>query len=226
MRHKKKYSRRAIQLNAFTNSKLPIAEQYRQIRTNIQFSSVDQEIKSIMITSPESGDGKSTTAANLAIVFAQQGKPVLLVDTDLRIPSVHFPFNVSNMNGLTSVLTKKISLEHAINNTFIPNLSILTSGDIPPNPSELLSSKSMGKLMEELKGKYEYIIYDTPPMLAVTDPQIIANKCDGVVMVVLSGKTQKEHALKAKELLESAKSRLLGVVVNGVESSNKEYYYV
>jgi len=217
-------SRRTVQLIAHSNPKLPITEQYRQIRTNIQFSSVDKKIKSIMVTSPEPGDGKSTTAVNLAIVLAQQGKSVLLVDTDLRKPTVHYAFNISNLDGLTRVLTRDISLDDAICKTYIHNLQILTCGPIPPNPSELLSSKAMDRVIEKLNVKFDIVVYDTPPVLAVTDPQILANKCDGVVLVVASGKTQKEHAKKAKELLVSAKSSLLGVVLNGVESSKQAYY--
>jgi capsular exopolysaccharide synthesis family protein len=216
--------RKTVPLIAHSHPKLPISEQYRSIRTNIQFSSVDKKIKSIIVTSPEPSDGKSTTAANLAIVLAQQGKHVLLVDTDLRKPSVHYTFNVSNMEGLTSVLTKRITLYEGITKTKIPHLDILTSGPIPPNPSELLDSKAMETMIEELKNRFDYIVFDTPPVLAVTDPQIMASKCDGIVMVVASGKTKKDRALKAKELLEKAQSQFLGVVVNGVESTNNEYY--
>lgn len=215
----------AVPLIAHRNPKLPITEQYRLIRTNIQFSSVDKNMKTIVITSPEPSDGKSTTAANLAIVLAQQGKPVLLVDADLRKPTVHFAFNASNINGLTSILAKRISFDDAIVKTFVPNLSILTSGTIPPNPSELLASNAMETLVDELTPMFEYIIFDTPPILAVADAQIIANKCDGAVMVVASGKTQKDRAIKAKELLEKAKAKLLGVVINGVESKKKDYYH-
>lgn len=218
-------NKRAVPLIAHQNPKLPITEQYRLIRTNIQFSSIDKEMKSIVITSAEPSEGKSTTAANLAIVIAQQGKPVLLVDTDLRKPTVHYAFNASNMDGLTCVLTKKMSLDEAIVKTFVPNLSILTSGSLPPNPSELLASNAMETVLNELKQRFDYIIFDTPPILAVADAQILANKCDGVVMVVASGKTHKDRVLKAKELLEKAKAKLLGVVLNGVESKKKEYYH-
>lgn len=157
--------------------------------------------------------------------MAQQGEQVLLVDADLRKPSVHYAFNVNNIHGLTSVLTERISLDKAISNTHVPNLDILTSGPIPHNPSELLDSKSMELLMEELKGKFEYVVFDTPPVLAVTDPQIMANKSDGVVIVVSSGKTSREGAVKAKELLEKAKAQLLGVVVNEVKSKADYYQY-
>lgn len=216
---------RQVNLIAHSSPKSPITERYRLIRTNIHLSSGDKEIRSIVVTSAEPSDGKTTTAANLAIVLAQQGEQVLLVDADLRKPSVHYAFNVNNIHGLTSVLTKRISLDKAISNTHVPNLDILTSGPIPHNPSELLDSKSMERLMEELKGMYEYVVFDTPPVLAVTDPQIMAHKSDGVVIVVSSGKTSREGAMKAKELLEKAKAQLLGVVVNEVKSKADYYQY-
>ncbi|MFD4817043.1 CpsD/CapB family tyrosine-protein kinase [Peribacillus butanolivorans] len=214
-----------VNLIAQTNPKSPITEQYRIIRTNIQFSSVDKEIKTIVVTSAEPNDGKSTTAANLAIVLAQEEKKVLLVDADLRKPSIHYAFNLSNIHGITSVLTKKMDLRKTISNSNVPNLDILTSGPIPPNPSELLNSKAIGTVINELKGIYDYIIFDTPPVLIVTDSQIVANKSDGVIMVVASGKTNKQSAVKAKELLEKANTALLGVVLNGIESNTSNYYY-
>ena len=227
LRHLSRKQKKAnkVQLIAHNHPKVPISEQYRLIRTNILFSSVDKEIKSIMVTSPEPDDGKTTIASNLAIVLAQQGKKVLLVDTDLRKPSIHYAFNVSNMDGLTSILTKEITLDEGILQTGIPNLEILTSGPIPPNPSELLNSNAMENVLEEMRTRFDYVVFDTSPVLAVADPQIIANKCDGVIMVVSSGKTQKDKAMKTKVLLEKAKSQLLGVVVNEVESKDSEYYY-
>lgn len=214
-----------VNLIAHTNPKSPITEQYRLIRTNIQFSSVDKEIKTIVVTSAEPNDGKSTTAANLAIVLAQEEKKVLLVDADLRKPSIHYAFNLSNIHGLTSVLTKKMDLRKTISNSNVSNLDILTSGPIPPNPSELLNSKAIETAINELKGIYDYIIFDTPPVILVTDSQIVANKCDGVIMVVASGKTNKQSAVKAKELLEKTNTALLGVVLNGIESNTSNYYY-
>jgi capsular exopolysaccharide synthesis family protein len=217
-------SKGAIPLIAHFNPKGGISEQYRLIRSNILFSSVDNKITTIMITSPEPSDGKSTTASNLSVVLAQQGNRVLLVDADLRKPSIHFAFQTSNILGLTSILTKESDLEGTLIKTFIPNLEILTSGPIPPNPSELLNSRAMEKLMHDLSTKFDYVVFDTPPVISVTDAQIIGNKCDGVVLVVASGKTHKDRALQAKELLEKAKSRILGIVVNGVDSKSSEYY--
>lgn len=224
MYRKLKKKNKAVQLIAHYQPTSPITEQYRLIKNNIHFSSVDQEIKSIVVTSPEPSDGKSTIAANLAIVLAQQGKPVLLVDADLRKPTVHYTFNDSNREGLTSVLTKKVYLYQATTKTQIPNLDILTSGPIPPNPSELLNSNSMEKIMGEMNDMYEYVVFDSPPVLVVTDPQILANKCDGVVLVVASGNTQKDYAMKAKDLLVKANAKLLGVVLNGVKLTKTKYY--
>jgi capsular exopolysaccharide synthesis family protein len=131
------------------DSKSPISEQYRTIRTNIQFSSVDHELKSLMVTSTGPSEGKSTTVANLAVVFAQQGKKVLLVDADMRKPTVHYTFNQINTTGLTSVLTKQLALEKAVRDTGEKNLFLLTSGPIPPNPAELLSSQAMVQFFED-----------------------------------------------------------------------------
>lgn len=224
-RKSKNKGKKTVNLITHSDSKSPISEQYRSLRTNIQFAQIDKEIKSMVVTSPEPSDGKSTTAANLAVVLSQQEKKVLLVDADLRKPSIHYAFNISNINGLTNVLSKAVTLEDAITKTHVPNLEILTSGPIPPNPSELLNSNYMELIIKKLNDSYDYIVFDTPPILAVTDPQIIANKCDGVILVVASGKTTKEKAVKAKDLLEKSKSPLLGVVVNGVESEKDSYYY-
>ncbi|WP_285765483.1 CpsD/CapB family tyrosine-protein kinase [Peribacillus sp. SI8-4] len=218
-------TKKQVNLIAQHSPKSPITEQYRLIRTNIQFSSVDEDIQTIVVTSAEPNDGKSTTSANLAIVLAQEEKKVLLVDADLRKPSVHYAFGLSNIQGLTSVLTKKMSIGEAVLKTDVPHLDILTSGPIPPNPSELLNSRAIKTTIRELKEIYDYIIFDTPPVLVVPDSQIVANKCDGVIMVVSSGKTNKQSAVKAKELLAKTNTSLLGVVLNGVETDNSNYYY-
>lgn len=212
-------------LIASIDPKSPISEQYRTIRTNIQYSSVDKEIKTLMVTSSGPGEGKSTTAANLAITFAQLGKKVLLVDADLRKPTVHHTFSVNNLFGFTTVLTKQKTLETTVIETEEKDLFILTSGPIPPNPAELLSSKSMEQFFEEAKTLFDYILFDTPPLLAVADPQILANQCDGTILVVYSEKTEIDQAKKSKELLENAHSKLLGVVLNHKEIQKNDYYY-
>ncbi|MEH7356279.1 CpsD/CapB family tyrosine-protein kinase [Neobacillus drentensis] len=212
-------------LITMVDPKSPISEQYRTIRTNIQYSTVDKNVRTLMVTSSGPGEGKSTTVANLAVTFAQQGKKVLLVDADMRKPTVHYTFNQTNTFGMTSVLTKQVSLEEAISETSVENLYVLTSGPIPPNPSELLSSKSMEQLFQTSENLFDIVLFDTPPLLAVTDAQILANRCDGTVLVVYSGKTEKDQLLKAKELLDSAQSKLLGVVVNNKKIQDTNYYY-
>jgi len=214
-------------LLAHNSPKDPVAEQYRTIRTNIQFSNVDQDIKTIVVTSSGAEEGKSTTSSNLATVYAQQGLNVLLIDADLRKPTGHYTFRLENHIGLTNVLTRQSTLAQAVQESEIPHLSVLTSGPIPPNPSELLASAQMAELLKEMKEQFDMIIFDTPPILAVADAQILANQVDGTILVVSSGKTEKDAALKSKELLSNAQGKLLGVVLNNrkVEEGNYYYYY-
>ncbi|WP_420846140.1 CpsD/CapB family tyrosine-protein kinase [Neobacillus notoginsengisoli] len=214
-----------VKLVTLFDPRSTISEQYRTIRTNIQFSSIDNEIKSLMVTSSGPSEGKSTTVANLAVVFAQQGKKVLLVDADLRRPTVHYTFNVPNTFGMTNVLTKQVAFPEAIRKTEVEDLYVLTSGPIPPNPAELLGAAAMDHLLKEAQDHFDMVLFDTPPVLAVTDAQILANKCDGTLLVIYSGKTEIELVTKAKELLESAKGKLLGTVLNHKEIKGNDYYY-
>ncbi|MFI8687635.1 CpsD/CapB family tyrosine-protein kinase [Rossellomorea sp. NPDC077527] len=208
-----------------TDPKSPISEQYKTIRTNINFSSVDHEMRSIMVTSSGPGEGKSTTAANLAVVFAQQGKKVLLVDADMRKPTAHYTFNLTNTFGLTTVLSRQKNLTDVTNHSDVENLDILTCGPVPPNPAELMSSKSMEDFLVEAYQVYDVLIFDTPPILAVTDAQVLANQCHGTVLVVSSGTTEVDSAVKAKDVLSSTKAKLLGVVLNNREHKDTSYYY-
>ncbi|MED4013696.1 CpsD/CapB family tyrosine-protein kinase [Priestia aryabhattai] len=214
-------------LLAHNNPKDPVTEQYRTIRTNIQFSGAGEEIKSLVLTSSGSSEGKSTTAANLAIVYSQQGLNVLLVDGDLRKPTAHYTFRLENHTGLTNVLTRQFALGQAVQSTEVPNLYVLTSGPIPPNPAELLASKQMGEILGEMNEQFDMVIFDTPPVLAVADAQILANQVDASILIVSSSKTEKDAALKAKDLLAQAKSKLLGAVLNNrkIEKGNYYYYY-
>jgi protein-tyrosine kinase len=222
---KKSVNKQRRSLITLMAPKSPISEQYRTIRTNIQFSTVDEAIRSIVVTSTAPGEGKSTTVSNLAVVFAQQGKKVLLIDADLRKPTTHYTFQLLNTKGLTNVLTKQIHFHEAVQETVMENLNILTSGPIPPNPSELLASNAMKQLLEGAYKLYDLVLFDSPPILAVTDAQVLANLSDGSIMVTSSGFTDKDAAVKAKELLENAKSKLLGAILNNKQVNEKSYYY-
>lgn len=215
------------QLIMEANPKSPVAEAYRYLRTNIEFSSIDEPIRTVMVTSAQPGEGKSTTIANLAIAYAQSGKNVLIIDADLRKPTIHRLFNKSNRSGLTSLLSGQHHLEELSLETHIGHLDVLTAGPSVPNPSEILSSKRMAALITDLRDTYDIILIDTPPAVAVTDAQIISAQSDGVILVVNSRKVKKDLALRAKAGLQHVKAKLLGVVLNNKSRSEAEssYYY-
>ena len=200
------------------------AESYRTLRTNIQYSSFDKDYKVIMVTSSEPGEGKSTTSGNLALCLAQGDKKVVLIDCDLRKPSIHKKFKVSNIVGLSDVIIGKEELVAALHR-YNKNLVILTSGKIPPNPYEMLSSKAMTALIENLKENFDYIILDTPPVQAVTDSQILSTKADGSILVVRSEKTKKDSVQNAIGLLKKVNANIIGTVLNGVDNSKNKYNY-
>ena len=208
------------------NPKSPISEQYRTIRTTIEFKMIDQGIKSFLVTSSEASAGKSTTIANLAITFAQQGKKVLLIDADLRKPTVNLTFKVQNRVGLTNVLMNQSSITDAQQRTRVSeNLTIISSGPIPPNPSELLGSIAMKRLIESVTEFFDVILIDTPPLSLVTDAQVLSNYVGGVVIVVQANKTKKDGLLKTKKLLNQVQANILGVVLHGAEMSDSNSYY-
>ena len=200
------------------------AEAYRTLRTNIQYSSFDKEVRVIVVTSSEAGEGKSTTAGNLAISFSQTQKKTIMIDCDLRKPSLHKKFRISNMVGLSDLLKGKESLRETIHK-YNDYLDILTSGKVPPNPSEMLGSHSMENLIERLKDEYDMIIIDSAPLQAVTYAQILSRKADGTILVVRAEKTKRDSVIQAKELLQKVDANILGVVLNGVENIRKKYYY-
>ncbi|WP_199677334.1 CpsD/CapB family tyrosine-protein kinase [Lysinibacillus yapensis] len=202
-----------------------VSEQFRTIRANINFSMPDQELKTILVTSSTPGEGKSTNAANLAIVFAQEGRRVLLVDADLRKPTLHYTFNIQNTMGFSHILLGKFSLLDTVQESPIVGLNLLPSGTIPPNPSELLLSKNMNHFLKEVKEKYDIIIFDAPPLLSMSDSQILGNKCDGTLLVVNSGVTKKERFLKSEEILLSSNAKIIGVVLNNYKMPKGQYYY-
>lgn len=203
-----------------------IAEQFRTIRTNIQFSMVDKNLKTLVVTSAGPGAGKSTISANLAVTFALQGKKVLIVDADMRKPTVHKTFRLPNKDGLTTLLTEKdIEIESIAHKLDAEGLFVITSGIIPPNPSELLASNRMNQLILEFEEIFDLIIFDMPPVIAVTDAQIMASKADGTIFVVNKDGANKEMVAKSKVLLEKVKSNIIGVIFNRVEIKGDNYYY-
>lgn len=207
------------------NPKSAAAEAFRTLRTNIQFSSLDEELKTIVVTSTQPGEGKSTVISNLAVTMAQAGKKVLLMDCDLRKPTIHKNLGISNQDGLTSLLSKEKGLDEVIKASNIPNFYVLTSGPIPPNPAELLGSKKLRALIRELGEVFDLILLDAPPVLAVTDAQVLSTFCSGVVFVAGYGEAEKHAVVRAKELIDKVGGKILGVVINKVPSKSKSYYY-
>lgn len=224
-RKKERKQTAARKLITGVNPRSVVSEQFRTIRTNINFSLPDTELQTILFTSSSTGEGKSTTAANVAIVFAQEGKKVLLIDADMRKPTMHYTFQTPNSPGLSNILTKQWSLEDVRKKTEFKGLDLVTCGPLPPNPAELLSSKSMDALLKEGKKVYDIIILDAPPVLLVADSQILSNKCDGTILVVSSGKTEKRSIVKAKEVLQASKARIIGAILNNFKLEKNHYYY-
>jgi len=213
-------------LVSHVNPKSPVAEAYRILRTNIQFSSPDRELKIILITSSRTDEGKSTTVANLAVTMAQSNMRVLLIDCDLRKPVIHRTFGLVNIKGLTNVLVEGIDYNAVINVTEVENLDIITSGPKPPNPAELLGSKKMEEFLYSVRQNYDIVIVDTPPVLPVTDAAVLCQYADGVVLVAGYGLATYDAVLQAKANLEKVNARILGVVLNGVPvTRNGGYYY-
>lgn len=211
-------------LYAAAQPRSAFSESLRTLRTNLDFAKVDKPLRTLLITSSNPSDGKTTLAANLAVIMAQSGQKVALVDGDLRKASVHKFFGGVNSNGLTNVLVRQVSLEGALQVFPDKGISVLSSGPLPPNPTELLSSEIMGKTLQTLTEKFDVVIVDGPPCV-VADASVLASKVDGVLMVVSYSKTREGLALGAVEQLRRAKARLVGVVVNSVREDGQSYYY-
>lgn len=200
------------------------AEAYRSLKTNIQYSSFDKEYKTIVITSANPGEGKSTTAGNLALTLAEGEAKVLLVDCDMRKPSMHKNFRVTNTYGISDVLLQKqkvMDVAHMYNK----NLSIITAGKIPPNPAEMLASKAMTLFLKEMKEHFDYIVLDTPPVQAVADAQILSTKVDGTLVVVRAGVTKKDDVHNSVASLKKVNANIIGTVLHAVDNSKNKYYY-
>ncbi len=209
----------------------PVAEAYRSLRTNIAFARAQSELRVIVLTSPGPSDGKSTTVANLAITFAQQGQRTLLIDADLRRAVLDKLFEVERSPGLTDVLVGQAALTDVVRETEVPNLTVLGSGHFPPNPSELLGSTSMRSVLEQARQLYDVVLLDSPPLLAVTDAAVLSTIADGTILIVRMGTTAKSAVRRAKSQLEAVRAPLLGTVLNAVDfrqgafGGSYGYYY-
>lgn len=216
----------AEKLVALSSTRSPAAEAYRVLRTNLQFSSLDRPVRTLLVSSPSPDEGKSTTAVNLAAVMAQAGQRVVLVDCDLRRPTIHRFFQTPNNSGLTTALLHADADPAAfLQETSLPGLQVLTTGPIPPNPSELLSSERMHELLQKLQAQADMVVLDSPPVLAVADASILATRADGTLLVVNAGVTRLDMLVKTLERLDGLGVRPLGLVLNRLSERRGGYYY-
>lgn len=209
----------------FKSPKSQISEAFRNMRTNITFSDIDNELQVLAITSSSNSEGKTTIISNYAVALAQSGKRILLMDCDLRRPQIHRKFDLDNKKGLTNILLKEIPIAEGIQETEVPNLFIIASGPIPPNPSEILASRRMGELITELKKDYEYILLDAPPLGLVTDAAVLNPVTEGYIIVVALGQTDRDGVHYVIETLQNISGNIVGVVANKVRSSRRYMDY-
>ncbi len=202
-------------LITLTDPRNPAAEAYRTLRTNLTFTALDNPIETLLVTSSAPDEDKSTVLANLAVTMAQGERRTILVDADLRRPSLHEIFGVTNDQGLTSMIVEETTLDNPpLLKVGIKNLSLLPSGPLPPNPAGILGSRKMEQVIAALKERADVVLFDAPPVVAVTDAAVLGTKVDGVLLVVRAGRTRREHAQRAKELLERVHVRIVGAVLN------------
>jgi polysaccharide biosynthesis transport protein len=219
-------SREAVELVTQARPQSQMAESYRALRTSLLLSNLGTPPKTVMVTSARPQEGKTTTSINTAIVLAQKGVRVLLIDADLRRPSVHKTLGMGPRSGLSNVLTGSVTLEHAITRSpILSNLFVLPAGTPPPNPAELLASSNMRDLLNELRDKYDHIIIDTPPTLSVTDAVVLSQRVDAIILVIRSSKTTKQALRRARDILMQVNAKITGVLLNAVDLSSPDYYY-
>ncbi len=218
---------RMHELITISEPRSPISEAYRTLRTNLDFAGLDQALETLVVTSAGVGEGKSTTLANLAVVSAQAGRKIILVDADLRRPALHQTFGLGNETGLTTVMMDQAALASPpLQETEVEGLLVLTSGPLPPNPADLMGSRRMEEVIAALSEQSDQVLFDTPPVVAVTDAAVLATKVDGVLLVISAGKTRREYARTAVQRLEQIKARLVGTVLTNMQLGTgfKGYY--
>ena len=202
------------------------AEAYRTLRTNLMFSSVENPIHTLLVSSAAESEGKSTILANLAVTFAQSGHKTILVDGDLRRPSQHDIWSIANERGLTTMMLEDVALSSPpLAKSGIDNLQILPSGPLPPAPADLLGSQRMTEIIGLLKARASYVLFDSPPVLAVTDAALLGSKLDGALLVVRAGHTRRDHAARARQTLEQVHVRIVGAVLSNAPRENTAKYY-
>jgi capsular exopolysaccharide synthesis family protein len=217
----------SLDLESHRSPRSAFAEATKNIRTSILLASADEPPRHLVVSSCEPNDGKSTVALNLGIVLTQSGRRVLLIDADLRRPRLHHAMGVDNVEGLSSLLTGNASLDQLIRNTVVPGLDLITSGPIPPNPSELLDSNGLKALLTsaDLARRYDHVIFDSPPALSVSDAIILAARTDGMILVVRAGETSRDSLLHAAGRLRQARVRVIGTILNAVTHVGERYHY-
>jgi non-specific protein-tyrosine kinase len=201
-----------MSLVTITDPRSPVSEAYRSLRTNLSFYSLDKPLRSLVVTSPSASEGKSTALANLAVTMAQSGRRTILVDCDLRRPSQHELFGLAGSPGLTNLMLGEVS-ETPLQKTSVDNLWLLAAGPTPPNPADLLGAARIDEIIAGLKERADIVLFDAPPVVAVTDAAILGGKVDGVLLVIEAGTTRRDLSERAKELLEQAKVRVVGVAL-------------
>ena len=212
-------------LVALRDPRSPAAEAYRTLRTNIQFSSLDKPLRTLLATSTAPDEGKSTTIANLAVTIAQAEQRVILVDCDLRRPTLHSLFDLPNEVGLTTMILAAEDAETPLQETSVPGLSLLTSGPLPPRPADILGSRRMEAVIARLRSEADIVLFDTPPVVAVTDAAVLATRVDGVLLVFQAGRTSRERGRQARQILEKVKANIIGVVLNNAPAEEGYGYY-
>ena len=212
------------QLVTIRDPRSPAAEAYRTLRTNIQFASLDHPLRTLLATSSAPDEGKSTTIANIAVTIAQSERRVLLVDCDLRRPTLHTMFGLPNEVGLTSLMLDENG-RIPVQKTDIPGLLVLTSGPLPPRPADILGSRRMEAVIAQLREHADMVLFDTPPVNAVTDAAVLATKVDGVLLVFRAGTTKRDRARDARRQLEKVNAHIVGVVLTDVKGEDRYGYY-